>query len=314
MNTQVSLKPNPKYKPSPVKSIIKNRWLYFMLLPGVLFFIVFKYIPMYGIIIAFQNYQPFLGIGGSEWVGLYHFERLFTEPSFFQLFRNTLILAVYQLVFFFPLPIVMALMLNEIRIAAYKRIMQTMIYVPHFISWVVIIGIVYVLFGTQNGVINGIIGELGGEKINFLLSTDWLRPLLVMQWIWKEAGWGTIIYLAALAGVDQQQYESAVIDGANRFRQMWHITLPSIRSTIVILLILHMGSFLDNGFEQIFLMLNDLNREVGEVFDTYVYTSGIAKGAYSYGTAVGLFKSVVGLILVGISNHLAKKFGEEGIF
>lgn len=294
--------------------LFKNRWIYAMLLPGVIYFAVFKYLPMWGVLIAFQDYQPFLGFLNSPWVGLKHFERFFAEPAFWMLFRNTLLMALYNLLFFFPLPILIALLLNELRSKLFKNVVQSFLYVPHFISWVVVVGIAYIFFTTEGGLINELIVSLGGNKISFLLSQEWFRPLIVSEMIWKETGWGTIIFLAALAGVDMQLYEAARIDGAGRFRQIWHVTLPAIRTTIVILLILRLGHFLDTGFEQIYLMMNAMNREVAEVFDTYVYNAGILQGQFSYTTAVGLFKSVVGLILVVSANHLARKAGEEGIY
>lgn len=299
----------------PVRKIIlRDRWLYFMLLPGIIYFLLFKYLPMWGVLIAFQNYQPFLGFWHSDWVGMKHFIRFFNEPTFWMLFRNTVMLALYNLIFFFPLPIVIALMLNEVRKNFLKRFVQTMIYIPHFFSWVVVVGIFYLLFTVEGGVVNEAIERLGGEKANFLISADWFRTLIMTEVIWKETGWGTIIFLAALAGVDPGLYEAAKIDGAGRWRQLWHITLPAIRSTIVILLILRLGHFMDTGFEQIILMLNAMNREVGEVFDTYVYSVGINQAQFSYSTAVGLFKSLVGLILVLTTNALAKKSGDEGIY
>ncbi|APO47291.1 sugar ABC transporter permease [Paenibacillus sp. FSL H7-0942] len=296
------------------RDIIKNRWLYIMLIPGVLYFVIFKYIPMYGITMAFQDYTPYKGILGSDWVGFKHFQRFFGEPQFWTLFRNTFLLAIYNIVFFFPLPIVLALMMNEVRRERFKRFVQTLVYVPHFVSWVVVVGVFYMLFTTEGGAINELLYNLTGQKVAFLLEPGWFRTMIVGQSIWKEVGWGTIIFLAALSGVDTQLYEAARIDGANRWRQTWHITLPAIRSTIVILLILRLGNFLDTGFEQIFLMLTPTNRDVGEVFDTYVYTKGLTQAQYSYSAAVGLFKSVVGLALVLGANTLAKKFGEEGVY
>lgn len=293
---------------------IRNRWLYVMLLPGVVYFLVFKYLPMWGVLIAFQDYQPFLGFGGSQWVGLKHFRMFFGDAIFWKLFANTFILAFYNIVFFFPMPILIALLLNEVRVELFKKAVQTFIYIPHFVSWVVVVGIVYMFFTTEGGLVNELLAWLGLEKIQFLASEEWFRTMIILEVIWKETGWGTIIFLAALAGIDPTYYEAAKMDGAGRMRQLWHITLPSIRSTIVILLILRLGSFLDLGFEQIFLMLNAMNREVGEVFDTYVYTSGIQQGRFSYSTAVGLFKSVIGLVLVMSANALAKKFGEEGVY
>jgi putative aldouronate transport system permease protein len=294
--------------------ITKDRWLYFMLVPGILYFVIFKYFPMWGVVIAFQNYQPIKGFFGSDWVGAKHFIRFFNDPAFWMLFKNTFILAIYNLVFFFPLPIVVALMLNEVRKQAFKRTVQTLVYIPHFFSWVVVVSISYVLFTTEGGAVNELIAALGVEKIGFLLDENWFRTIITSQVIWKESGWGTILFLAALSGVDPQLYEAARMDGANRWKQLWNITLPSIGSTIVILLILRLGSFLDTGFEQIFLMLNAMNRQVGEVFDTYVYTAGITQGQFSYSTAVGLFKSIIGLVLVVSSNWFAKKCGQEGIY
>ncbi|WP_420901664.1 ABC transporter permease [Paenibacillus whitsoniae] len=294
--------------------LARNRWLYLMVLPGLLYFLIFKYWPMYGIFIAFKDYQPFLGFWNSPFVGLKHFERLFSDDNFLVLFRNTLILASYNILFFFPLPILIALMLNELRIEVMKRFVQTLIYIPHFMSWVVVVGIAYIFLTTEGGMVNELLVRIGGEKINFLASNEWFRTIVTSEVIWKETGWGTIIFLAALSGVDPQLYEAARMDGANRARQLWHITLPAIRSTIIILLILRLGSFLDTGFEQIFLMLNAMNREVGDVFDTYVYSVGISQGQYSFSTAVGLFKSIIGLVLVVSSNYFAKKIGEEGIY
>ncbi|MBW7454245.1 ABC transporter permease [Paenibacillus sepulcri] len=296
------------------KRLIKNRWMYYMLAPGILYFLIFKYAPMWGVLIAFQDYSPFTGFLKSSWVGFEHFRIFFSEPEFWMLFRNTFILAVYNILFFFPLPIIIALLLNEVRKEAYKRVIQSLIYIPHFISWVVVVGLAYILFTTEGGIVNELIFQYGGEKINFLLNPDWFRVMIVSESIWKETGWGTILFLAALSGVDPQLYEAARMDGAGRWKQMVHVTLPAIQSTIVVLLILRMGSFLDTGFEQIFLMLNPMNREVGEVFETYVYERGIQQGDFSYSTAVNLFKSAIGIILVVGSNYFAKKMGEEGIY
>ncbi|WP_238178222.1 ABC transporter permease [Paenibacillus contaminans] len=297
-----------------MQSFIRDRWLYLMLAPGIAYFLIFKYVPMWGVLIGFKDYQPFLGFTGSEWVGFKHFERFFTNPIFGMLLKNTFILAVYNILFFFPMPIIIALLLNEVRKEAYKRFVQTLIYIPHFVSWVVVVGIAYIFFTSEGGLVTEWMKATTGNQINLLESESWFRTLITAEVIWKETGWGTIIFLAALAGVDPQMYEAARIDGASRFRQLWHITLPSIRNVIVILLILRLGTFLDNGFEQIYLMLNALNRNVGEVFDTYVYTSGITQGQFSYSTAIGVFKSAVGFVLVVGANYLAKKFGEEGVY
>ncbi|TCZ78192.1 sugar ABC transporter permease [Paenibacillus albiflavus] len=288
--------------------------LYMLMIPGALFFILFKYLPMWGIVISFQDFNPFSGIWKSEWVGLQHFETLLQYDGFWRILSNSIILSLLNLIFFFPVPIILALMLNEVRKRAFRNVVQSIIYMPHFISWVVVAGITYLLLGTQGGIVNEFIVKAGWEPINFLTSSDWFRSLIVSQSIWKEAGWGTIIFLAALSGVDPQLYEASVMDGASRWRQIWHITLPAIRSTIFILLILRLGHILDNGFEQIFLMLNATTYDVGDVFETYVYRTGLVGGKYSYTTAIGLFKSVIGLLMVVAANRLAKRFGEEGVY
>ncbi len=303
----------PRRRPI-IDNLIRNRWIYLMILPGLLYIIVYKYIPMYGLIISFQNYKPYKGISGSEWVGLEHFERLFASPDFWMIFSNTLILFALQLVFYFPIPIVLALMLNEVRSKLYQRTIQSLIYLPHFMSWVVVVSISYVLLTLDGGLINGLLASMGFEKMNFLLSEGWLRPMYIVQVIWREAGWGTIIFLAAIAAVDPQLYEAAKMDGANRFRQMWHVTLPAIRNVIVILLILKIGDILELGFEHIYLLLNSTNRQVAEIFDTYVYVAGILQGQYSYATAIGFFKGFVGLVMVMFANWLAKRYGEDGIY
>lgn len=294
--------------------IKKNRALYLMLLPGILYFIIFKYIPMGGLVIAFQDYQPFLGILGSPFVGLKHFIRLFTEDTFVMLMRNTLMIFGMDILFSFPFPIVLALMLNEMRHQKLKKTFQTIIYLPHFMSWVIVVSIFYVLLTTEGGVINNIITQFGGEKISFLTSKNWLRPIYIFQQMWKGAGWGTIVYLAAITNVDEQLYEAADMDGAGKLRKMWHITLPCIRPTIITLFILKIGSVLEMGFEHMFLLMNSMNKEVAQIFDTFVYTAGIQNGQLSYSTAVGLFKGLVGLVLVVMANKLAKKVGEDGIY
>lgn len=297
-----------------LRNIKKNKMIYLMITPGILYILIYKYVPMYGLIISFQDYKPYLGVSGSEWVGFKHFERLFTSPDFWMILRNTLVLFALQIVIYFPIPIIISLMLNEIRRNYYKRTIQTLIYLPHFMSWVVVVSISYVLLTLDGGIINGILQSFGFKPINFLLDSSWFRPMYIIQIIWREAGWGTIIFLAAIAAVDPQLYEAAKMDGANRFKQMWHITLPSIRSVIVILLILKIGDVLELGFEHVFLLLNSTNRQVAEIFDTYVYVAGLRQGQFSYATAVGFFKGFVGLALVVFANWLAKKNGDEGIY
>ncbi len=305
-----AVKPNK----SVFRVIWKARWLYILMLPGLLYFIIYKYIPMFGTVMAFQNYQPMAGFLKSRWVGLYNFQRFFSEPSFWMLMKNTFVLAFYNVILFFPVPIILALLLNEVQNMRFKKLVQTVTYMPHFLSWVVIVGISFALLTLDNGPINNAIEAVGGTKINFMMNKSWFRPLILIQSVWKEAGWSSIVFLAALAGVNIELYESARVEGANRWQQLVNITLPSISGTITTMLILRLGRFLDLGFEHVFLMLNAMNREVGEIFDTYVYSMGILQGQFSYSTAIGLFKSAIALVLVVVANYLAKKSGEEGIF
>ncbi|WP_206061261.1 ABC transporter permease [Nonomuraea basaltis] len=300
-----------------VRSALQRyRWLYLMILPGLIYFAVFKYAPMYGLTIAFQDFVPFLGYADSPWVGLKHFEDLFTGPDFSRLLFNTLFLALLTAIFVFPAPIIIALLLNELRINVYKRYVQSLIYIPHFLSWTIVFSLTYILFSVDFGVIASWIHTLtgGGAKADYMAQSEWFRPLVIMQLLWKTSGWGTIIYLAALAGVDSQLYEAARMDGAGRLRQFWHVTLPAIRPTIVVMAILTSGNLLDQSFEQIWLLTNSLNRSVADVFDTFVYYVGVTQGGYSYATAVGLFKGVAGVVLIFGSNWLAKRMGQRGLF
>lgn len=294
--------------------LYRDKFLYLLILPGLLYFIIFKYIPMWGIVISFQNYSPFLGFLQSEWVGLQHFERFFNNPSFYLLFRNTMMISLLNLLFFFPLPIMLSLCMNEIGNRYFKRTIQSIVYLPHFLSWVIIAGITFLLLSQSSGIVNMLLQSLGFGTFDFLTNERVFWGLLTVQNIWKDAGWGTIIFLAAMTGIDPQLYESAKMDGASRIRQMWHITLPGIRNVIVVLLILRLGNIMDVGFEQVFLMQNGAVANVADVFETYVYRNGIQQGQFSYSTAVGLFKSVIGLALVIGANWLAKRFGEEGVY
>lgn len=292
----------------------RHKSLYIMLLPGLLYFILFRYVPMAGLVIAFKNYSPFQGIWGSDWVGLDNFKQFFSNQDFLLLLRNTLGISLSQLVLYFPAPIILSLLLNEIRHSWYKRTVQTFIYIPHFVSWVIVASLSYQLFSTSDGLINLMIKAVTGSTIPILSSGKYFWGLIVGQDIWKETGYGTIIYLAALAGVDQEMYEAARVDGAGRWQMMWHITLPAIKSTVIIMLILRVGSILNTGYEQIFLMRNDLNVSFAEVFDTFIYTRGIQNAQYSFSTAAGMFKSIVGMIMVLGANYTAKKAGESGIY
>ncbi|WP_066196698.1 ABC transporter permease [Gracilibacillus timonensis] len=296
------------------RNLKRDRYLYLLALPGIMYFLIFKYLPMYGITIAFQDFSPYLGFKESPWIGFEHFQRFFTNDDFWMLLRNTLAISFLNIIFFFPLPIILSLLLNELRSQFYKRTVQSLVYLPHFLSWVIIASLSFILLGKSDGIVNFIINELGFAKIDFLTNPDIFWFLITGQSIWKEVGWGTIIFLAAIAGVNTELYEAAKIDGANRFRQIWHVTLPAIRNVVVILLILRLGDVIEVGFEQIFLMYNGAVSEVAEVFDTYVYRVGIQQGQFSYSTAVGIFKSLVGLVLVVVANKISKRFGEEGIY
>jgi putative aldouronate transport system permease protein len=307
--------PTPGRTAGRLARLLRHRWLYLMVLPGLAYFLVFRYWPMYGLTIAFKDYVPFLGYSGSPWVGLKHFDELFTGPDFGRLMGNTLILALLTVVFVFPAPIVVALLLNELRLNVVKRSVQSLIYIPHFLSWTIVASLTYLLFSADFGVLAGFIHDiLGGQREDYVAQEEWFRPIIILQLLWKQTGWGTIIYLAALASVDTQLYEAARVDGAGRWRQFWHITLPGIRPAIVVMLILTSGNLLDTGFEQIWLMTTSLNRSTADVFDTYVYYIGITQGAFSYSTALGLFKGLVGLLLIFGSNWLAKRLGQRGLF
>jgi putative aldouronate transport system permease protein len=292
----------------------RDKFLYLFLFPGLVYFMLFQYLPMLGLVISFQDYSLFRGISGSEWVGLKHYKTLLQYPEFWQILRNTLIISLYRIVFFFPVPIILSIMLNEIRLQLFKRSVQTIVYLPHFLSWVVVAGISYAFLSTQGGVINSMLQWFGFEPVPFLMSTELFRGLLVAQGIWKESGWGTVIFLAALSGVNPELYEAARMDGAGRFKQILHVSLPGLASTIIVLLIIRIGHIMDAGFEQVFIMYNSMVYDVADIIDTFVYRRGIVEGDFSFVTAMGLFKSVIGVALVVMANHLAKRFGEESIY
>lgn len=296
-------------------SYFSKYWsLYLIMAPGIIYFILFKYLPMWGVIIAFQDYSVFGGLLGSTWVGLQHFNYMFHDREFYQVLWNTFIISFYKLVWGFPGPIVLAILLNEIRNMGYKRAIQTLAYLPHFLSWVIVGGILINILSPSTGIVNEVVKLLGMEPILFLADTSWFRSVLVASDIWKEIGWGAIIYLAALAGIDPQLYEAATVDGANKWKQLWYVTIPALLPTIAILFVLRLGSVLDVGFEQIFVLYNPVVYEVADVIETYVYRAGIEQAQFSYTTAVGLFKSVIALVLVYFANKAAKKMGQEGIW
>lgn len=294
--------------------MLRNKWLYVLLLPGFAYLFVFKYIPMLGIVIAFKELNLVRGIFGSEWVGFDNFRFLFQSSHFYRVLRNSLLLSIYQIIWGFPAPIVLALMLNEVRKVAFKRITQTILYLPHFISWVVLAGIIINFLSPSTGIVNFIITSFGYEPIPFLLKAEYFRSIIVSAEIWKEVGWGTIIYLAAMTGIDPTLYESATMDGASRIQKILYITMPGIATTVVILLLLKLGNILDNGFEQVFLLYNPMTYETADVFETYTYRIGLQDGRLSYATAVGLFKSVVGFILIISANYAARRISGKSIW
>ncbi len=277
-----------------------------MILPGIIFYVVFKYIPLFGSVIAFQDYQIFKGIWGSPWVGLENFRFLFSYQDFFLVLRNTATIAFYQLVFSFPAPIILALLFNEVRILLAKKTLQSLFYLPHFLSWVVVGGIVFELLSTQ-GIVNAILGFFDIEPILFMQEEKYFRTIVVLSGIWKEIGWGTIIYLAAIAGINPNLYEAALVDGASRWKQTIHITIPMLFPTILVLFLLNIGNFLELGFDQIFNLLTPMTYSVGDIIETYVYRAGVLQGQYSMTTAIGLFQSVIGFALLWIFNRLARK-------
>ncbi|BCG60355.1 ABC transporter permease [Paenibacillus sp. URB8-2] len=306
------------YKANTKKSLLSYMWksraLYVIALPGILYFIIFKYVPLAGSVIAFQNYNIFKGFTGSEWVGLEHFRTMFQYQDFGRILSNTILLGLYDLIFAFPAPIVLALLLNEIRLVFYKRFLQTVVYMPHFLSWVIVSGIALGILSPGTGIVNQVIKAFGFEPVYFLGENSYIRTILIGSGIWRDSGYGTIIYLAALAGINPDLYEAAEVDGAGRWKQTMAITLPSLIPTIMILFLLHIGRFLDLGFERVWVFLNALNTGNGEILDTYIYKAGLLSQQYSYTTAVGLFKSVVGLMLVFIGNILSKKTTGESLY
>jgi putative aldouronate transport system permease protein len=296
------------------KKIIDARYIYILLLPGLVYFVVFKYAPMWMLVIAFQDFNPWVGVLGSKWVGFKHFLYLLRDPMFLLMLRNTLAINLMSLVFYFPLPICLALLLNEVRHSRFKRFSQTVFYFPHFLSWVIIASLTFFVLSIDVGVINKLRLLMGLQPVSYLSNPKYFWIILTVQHIWKEAGWGTIIFLAALAGVELEQYEAAIIDGANRFQRIIHITIPAIMPTIIVLLLLQLGNIATVGFEQVLLMSNPLVNNVAEVFDTYAYRVGILQSSISFGTTVNVFKGFVGLFFVWLSNHSVKKLGYEGIY
>ena len=296
------------------KNLKKNAWLYIMFLPVIIYYIVFKYAPMFGIVIAFKDYNAFKGIWASPWVGFEHFINFFQSPYFWRLIRNTFLISFYGLVWGFPAPIILALLINELKDGMFKKVTQTITYLPHFVSSVVIVSILMSMLSPSNGVINNMIEALGGTRTYFMNDPKYFRSIYTAMGIWQSVGWGSIIYLAALTGVDAELYEACVIDGGGRLRQTWHITLPGIAPTIIIQLIFRVGNLLSVGSETIILMYNPTTYETADVISTYVYRRGLVEADYSFSTAVGLFNSLIALVLLTTTNKLAKTFGETSLW
>jgi putative aldouronate transport system permease protein len=298
----------------PKLYVVKYWQIYTMVIPGLIFFVLFKYVPLAGIVIAFQDYSVFTGILDSKFVGMKHFINLFTYPEFLRVIKNTFLISIYQLVIGFPAPIILALLMNEVRKVFFKKIIQTVLYLPHFLSWVIVGGLVINFLSPTSGMLNDVLHMMGKEPIFFMQEPNYFRTIVVTSGIWKEVGWGTIIYLAALAGINPELYESAEVDGASKLGQVFSITLPSLLPTIMVLLLLRIGNILDLGFEQVYMLMNPLVTSTGEIIDTYIYRIGLLGGQYSYTTAIGLFKSVIGLILVVGANQLSKKTTGNSIY
>jgi ABC-type polysaccharide transport system, permease component len=290
-----------------------GRALFLLMLPGLAYFLVFHYGALLGNVIAFKDYVPFDGIWGSRWVGLDNFRRMFEDGEFWDAVLNTLWIAVLQIVFYFPVPLALALLLHSLTRSSIRRFVQSVAYLPHFISWVIVVALFQQVLG-DTGMVNSYLGDAGLHTVDIIGNPDAFKPLVVAQVIWKDAGWGTIIFLAALSQVDEQQYEAAAIDGAGPWRRFWHVTLPAIRAVIVLLLIMRLGDILSVGFEQMLLQRDAVGPQAAEIIDTFVYYQGIVGGDYGFAAAAGLFKGVVGALLVYAANKVAHRLGEQGVY
>lgn len=295
----------------------RDRFIYLLMLPGLIYFIVFKYIPMFGIVIAFEDYKPFFGIEGiftSQWVGLKHFIKFFQSAYCLRLIKNTLLLSLYTLIWGFPLSIILALFINELKFNRFKKAVQTVSYLPHFLSAVIVCGIIRTMTGTDGGLINALITYFGGEPIYFLGETSWFRTIYTVSDVWQTIGWNSIVFIAAMAGIDKALYEAAKVDGAGVLKRMWHITLPGIMPVVTIMLIMRVGSILNVGYEKVLLLYSPQIYSVSDIISTYVYREGLINQNYSFATAVNLFTSVVSLVMVLGTNFVTKKMGQEGVW
>ena len=305
-----------RQKTSWLQRCVRESWLelYLFLIPAAVITFIFKYIPMNGIVIAFQDYNIFQGISGSPFVGFKHFEAAFTNPEFFRVLRNTLVINLYKLVYWVPGPLILALMINEVRCRWFRRTVQTTVYLPHFLSWVIVGGIFSSLLAVNGGLVNKLLSHVGVGPVRFMMDENWFREVLVWSSMWKEAGWGTIVYLAAITALDPQQYEAAMIDGASKWKQIWYITLPGVANTIILVLMMSLGNLLSNSFEQILIMYNPAVYNSADVINTYVYRHGVGMMEYGYSSAIGLFNSLVGFILVLGTNALCRKYLDRSIW
>ena len=295
------------------KAMKEHKVLYLLMVPGLLYFVLFRYLPMFGLVIAFKDYNIFKGIWASDWVGLANFEALVHSSDFWNVMKNTLVISLTKILIGFPIPILLAILLNDIKSMRFKRVTQTFLYLPHFLSWVVIGGIMLNLFSPVFCMAGEVFRTLGIEPVNIMAKKGSIFWVVIFSDVWKEAGWSTIVFLAALTQVDESLYEAAKMDGANKFKQMLHITLPCISSIVIVMLILRIGKVMNAGFEQILVLQNPITMESIDIFDTYVYREGLGRGSYSFAAAVDTFKSVIALILVTSANKISKMFGEEGI-
>ena len=301
---------------TPLKKYLGKYWhLYLMMLEPLIYFVVFKYAPMFGNVLAFRRYRPGRGAWGTDWVGFLYFERFFKDPAFWSAFKNTLVLALLNLVINFPIPIIFAVLLNEINAVGYKKAIQTISYMPRFVSTVVVIAIIGELLSPSSGIVNKFIKEiLGMEPIYFMNDPKYFRVIYILLDTWQFTGWTAIIYLAAITSIPQDMYEAAVIDGAGHFQQIWYVTIPSIMPTIMIMLIMNVGRLLSLGYEKVLLMYTPANSGVSDILDTLIYRTGLANQNYSYVTAIGLFTGIIGVILVSSSNYLSKRLTGESIY
>jgi putative aldouronate transport system permease protein len=303
-------------KRSLSKRFWHQRYLMLLTLPAVLWMIIFNYIPMYGVIISFKEYTPFQGFLNSPWTGLANFRELFNDPTFTDSLTNTFKVSIAKLVFGFPAPIILSILLNELVFKRFKRIAQSLTYLPYFVSWVLVVGLMYTLLDPETGIVSKMLVSTGiiGSDTMMMGSPHTFLTLVVFTEIWKNIGWNSIIYLAAIAGIDPQLYEAAVVDGANRFRRIWHITLPSLKPTIIILLILSVGGLINSNFDQMYLMQNSMTQDAANVLSVYSYKTGLVTGRFSYGTAIGLFQSIVAFVLMYIANYSSRKITKESLF